>query len=104
MHRIPLTIVPAWVTGCPLLSPGGDCVLQLTPGLLDWLTVVLTVEAGPPAVRYPGGAADLDSADQGDLLHLVLAPGEVALSPSVAAPRTEHWHSASCGNPLTAPL
>lgn len=92
------------MAGCPDLCPGGDGVLQLTPGLPDWLTVVLTVVAGPPAVRYPGGGADLDSAHQGDLLHLVPAPGEVALSPRVAAPRTEHWHSPSCGNSLTAPL
>ena len=36
-------------------------MLELTPGLLDWLAVILTVVAGAPAVRHPGGCADLNT-------------------------------------------
>ena len=36
-------------------------MLELTPGLLDWLAVILTVVAGAPAVRHPGWCADLNT-------------------------------------------
>ena len=96
-----LTSSPAWPTCRPVLSPGGDRVLQLAPGLEDWLAVVLAVVAGAPAVRHPGGRADLDPADQGPPLHLVPAPRQMSLRPRLTAPRTEDRHHPSPGLSLT---